>query len=52
MLFRVEFNVDTEERTEVPQKAYKKGEDILVLDVGVTPPSGFVEFDPEEEPEV
>lgn len=46
---RIEINVMTNARKEIDQIAFKRTddeEDILVLDVGVTPPDGYYEFDP------
>lgn len=45
-LFRVEFSLVTQERTVIEQRAYRNGEDVVVLDVGIPAPDGYTEFDP------
>lgn len=44
-LFRVEFNVSTQERIEIAQKAYRLGDDVVVLDADQPAPAGYEEFD-------
>ncbi len=47
MLFRTEFDVQTNQSREIDQRAYRNlVGDILVLDYGVDAPDGFSEFDP------
>ena len=45
MLSRFEYNIQTGNRSEIPQIVYRNGEgDTIVLDVGVAPPLGYDEF--------
>lgn len=49
MLFRTEFNMRSGEAEHIEQRAYRNGQnEVLVLDAGEAPPPGFVEFDPAE----
>ena len=51
MLHRVEYNVSTGERVDIAQAAYRDDlGDVVVLDAGESPPSGYVEFDPAAAP--
>lgn len=45
-LFRVEFNLVTQERVEIEQKAYRNGDDVAVRDADQPVPDGYAEFDP------
>lgn len=49
--FRIEVNVITGERMEIAQKAYRKGDDVVVRDADQAAPDGFTEFDPLSEVE-
>jgi len=42
MIYRVECNALTGDVITIYQTAYKKGEDVIVLDVGIEPPEGFM----------
>ena len=54
MLFRIEVDVKTGERTEISQVAYRNaGGDVRVQDASEPAPDGYFEFDPgakEEQP--
>lgn len=50
-LFRVEVDVNSGERKEIAQKAYRLGDEVVVVDSGEQPPKGFEEFDPHAESE-
>lgn len=46
MLYRREYDITTGEVIMIELRVYKSGDDILMLDAGVEPPEGYVEFDP------
>jgi hypothetical protein len=46
-LYRLECDVVSGSIETVYQIAYKKGDEVIVLDVGIEPPEGFAPVDPE-----
>lgn len=56
MPVRFEYNIQTGKRIAIPQIIYRNdAEDILVLDEGVPPPTGFAVYDgplPSDTPEL
>jgi len=52
-MFRVEYNIDTGERREIEQTAYRSTSDptvVVVLDAAEPAPEGMEAFDPSIEP--
>ncbi len=48
-IFRREFDVQTGVEIEIPQYAYRSGDEVVVLDASEEPPIGYARFDPVEE---